>query len=535
MKIAKKLMFCKLTFLMLLSIFVTSCSEYQIDKVPSYEPEILISPSSQDFGILFSGQEIGEATFTIQNVGTGELIIEDFELSDEDQDFYLQELSKNVIAPGEIATLTVTYEPETYQINYDEIAIYSNDLEQRKSTLTLDGMGSAPVLSIDPSEFDFADIYYECPENIELTITNLGDLDLVIDDINYFSSLPSDFYPDYYEDLNGPLPWIIPQNQSMVFSLVYSPEDLLDDSGYFLIESNDPMRPEASVSQDGNSLYQDFETDISQQEATLPVDILFVVDNSCSMAQNQLQLANNFNTFMNVFTSSSIDYRIAFITTDRFSFVNGIITPATPDPVSHAMDQINRIGIRGSGVERGFYTSKMCFTSGPCAPGGAFFRELSNLVVIYVSDEDDYSSMNSAEMEAFFVNLKGSKDYVVTHAVVGDVPSGCVGNGNASAGFKYNELVTRMMGTTLSICAIDWGTPMEQLANDSFASPLHYLSKQPVESTITVLVDGVSNSDWIYKESLNAVLFNVAPTEGAVVQIDYAVKSICNEEENNEN
>ena len=125
MKITKKLMFCKLTFLMLLSIFVTSCSEYQIDKVPSYEPEILISPSSQDFGILFSGQEIGEATFTIQNVGTGDLIIEHFELSDEDQDFYLQELSKNVIAPGEIATLTVTYEPETYQINYDEIAIYS--------------------------------------------------------------------------------------------------------------------------------------------------------------------------------------------------------------------------------------------------------------------------------------------------------------------------------------------------------------------------------------------------------------------------
>jgi hypothetical protein len=122
------------------------------------------------------------------------------------------------------------------------------------------------------------------------------------------------------------------------------------------------------------------------------------------------------------------------------------------------------------------------------------------------------------------VNLKGSKDYVVTHAVVGDVPSGCVGNGNASAGFKYNELVTRMMGTTLSICAIDWGTPMEQLANDSFASPLHYLSKQPVESTITVLVDGVSNSDWIYKESLNAVLFNVAPTEGAMKRKTMKIK-----------
>jgi hypothetical protein len=87
-----------------------------------------------------------------------------------------------------------------------------------------------------------------------------------------------------------------------------------------------------------------------------------------------------------------------------------------------------------------------------------------------------------------------------------------------------------MSGTALSICSTDWGTPMERLANDSFASPLYYLSKQPVESSITVFVDGVLNSNWTYEESSNAIIFNVLPTEGATIQIDYAVKSICDSE-----
>jgi hypothetical protein len=307
-------------------------------------------------------------------------------------------------------------------------------------------------------------------------------------------------------------------------------EDLVDDSGYFLIESNDPLKPEVSLSQVGNSLYQDFQTDLSQQEETLPVDILFVVDNSCSMAQNQQQLANNFNTFMNVFTSSRVDYRLAFITTDQFDFVGDIITPSTPDPITNALNQINAIGTRGSGREQGFYMSRNCFLRGPCAPGGDFLRELSTLVIIYISDEDDHSTQIAPAMETFFVDLKGSKDYVVAHAVVGDIPAGCTGNGNAWAGFKYHELVARMSGTALSICSTDWGTPMERLANDSFASPLYYLSKQPVESSITVFVDGVLNSNWTYEESSNAIIFNVLPTEGATIQIDYAVKSICDSE-----
>jgi hypothetical protein len=48
-----------------------------------------------------------------------------------------------------------------------------------------------------------------------------------------------------------------------------------------------------------------------------PVDILFVVDNSGSMADEQENLARNFNTFISELTSGKgNDYRIGIVTTD---------------------------------------------------------------------------------------------------------------------------------------------------------------------------------------------------------------------------
>ena len=69
-----------------------------------------------------------------------------------------------------------------------------------------------------------------------------------------------------------------------------------------------------------------------EQDEIDAVDILFVVDNSCSMGGQQTQLANNFSTFMNVFQASGIDYNIGFVTTDDASMVGDLITIATADP-----------------------------------------------------------------------------------------------------------------------------------------------------------------------------------------------------------
>jgi len=59
--------------------------------------------------------------------------------------------------------------------------------------------------------------------------------------------------------------------------------------------------------------------DTFQQERRNTVDILLVVDNSCSMVEEQEKLATNFDSFINAFSNIDVDYRIGVITTDTNS------------------------------------------------------------------------------------------------------------------------------------------------------------------------------------------------------------------------
>jgi hypothetical protein len=85
-------------------------------------------------------------------------------------------------------------------------------------------------------------------------------------------------------------------------------------------------------------------------------------------------------------------------------------------------------------------------------------------------------------------------------------------------------------GTFLSICAEDWGTPMEELARESLAVSAFYLSGNPIESTISVEVDGVISTDWSYDSSINGVMFSVIPIEGSMINVTYAVWAECDTE-----
>ena len=84
-----------------------------------------------------------------------------------------------------------------------------------------------------------------------------------------------------------------------------------------------------------------------------------------------------------------------------------------------------------------------------------------------------------------------------------------------------------MGGTFLSICDEDWGTPMEQLANDSTGPTALYISGDPIPDTIEVFVEGNMYHDWVYDSSENLIYFTVYPAEGSSIVVSYAVRSDC--------
>lgn len=81
-------------------------------------------------------------------------------------------------------------------------------------------------------------------------------------------------------------------------------------------------------------------------------DILWVVDNSCSMGEEQQSIATNFEVFMDMVEMLNIDYRMAVITTDQPRFQSDgstrVVTPSTYEAATVFATLVS-LGVTGSG------------------------------------------------------------------------------------------------------------------------------------------------------------------------------------------
>lgn len=199
-----------------------------------------------------------------------------------------------------------------------------------------------------------------------------------------------------------------------------------------------------------------------------PADILFVIDNSGSMADEQENLARNFENFINVLTEASGDFQMAIVTTDlserypteraglrTYQFkasppytlnLSGTVESCSDTGIPHGCfrgsdpakriirsTQLNReqqittfvdnvrVGSCGDGEERGLAAILAALqktSAGQCNEG--FLRSDANLIVIIVSDEEDeYSGGDTSTYVNELVRLKGDASRVRMAAIVG--------------------------------------------------------------------------------------------------------------------
>ncbi|MCB9648877.1 MAG: VWA domain-containing protein [Deltaproteobacteria bacterium] len=215
----------------------------------------------------------------------------------------------------------------------------------------------------------------------------------------------------------------------------------------------------------------------------VPVDILFVVDNSGSMADEQENLAANFNFFIDQ-VAGSVDYRIGVVTTDLNSpdgeRAGDIIATFSDDafrtvepydlrgcviaPIDHGCfrgpdaalriidssvmnrdEQIAafkanvRVGSCGWGTEKGLggmLSALENMRAGRC--NASFLRDEANLVVIFVSDENDSSDGEVQQYVQDVLSVKGA-DKVRIGAIVAAV-DGAASNCSASVGGQCGAL-----------------------------------------------------------------------------------------------
>ncbi|MFT4977158.1 MAG: hypothetical protein ACI8S6_003063, partial [Myxococcota bacterium] len=155
------------------------------------------------------------------------------------------------------------------------------------------------------------------------------------------------------------------------------------------------------------------------------VDILWVVDDSASMYEEQAQLEAHADSFISYLSAVPVDFRLGVTSTDLSVEEPGVLvgpqlSPETPELAAAFAGQI-RHDDDGSRDEMGFEAAALA--SDPEGINADFSRAGADLEVIFFSDEDDSSGLDALSL---LESLERARDgMVVVNAIVGDPPSGC--------------------------------------------------------------------------------------------------------------
>jgi hypothetical protein len=478
--------------------------------------DIKVDPVQIDFGMLGVGEQ-STSSFTVTNVGDEGTIlkVDSIQIQDSNGSFTIltpeADLSKD-LPTGDSMTVEVAFTP--LGANNTAIArVYSDDPDEPKVDVNLMGSSSVPELQIDPDPLDLGQTYLGCYQENVVTLTNIGGdlltLDSITEDGHAFSllstpSLPLDLLP----------------GESTEVKVLFVPYEERAYTGGLIVRSNEPASPRESA-HTGEGVYAPAVTDTFEVPYDPPTDILFFVDQSCSMDDDARNLANNFSSFIADLSNYTTDWHIMVVNDDDGCNNSGILTINTNGYESKFSDAVQRGG--GVWTEAGLFVADKAIQNtdnGECNDG--FIRPSALLHVILVSDEPEQSGDWAGHTTAI-INKKGSASLVKISAIAGDVPGGCIGNGNsADAGTGYKDAVNYTSGLFLSICST-WSSNVSQLASASISIDTFELSQEAAESTIEVYVNGSKrNSGWSYDQNTNEVIFSSnIPSEGDTVEITY--------------
>jgi hypothetical protein len=297
--------------------------------------------------------------------------------------------------------------------------------------------------------------------------------------------------------------------------------------------------------------------DTFYQEKSSTADILWVIDDSISMADEQNLVAQGIRSFMGALGELDADTHLAIITTDM-DLANpqrGVMRGETPflregDDYEAEFRSRVQVGTSGSDKERGLQAALHALTADDLeSQWSSFLRDSSVLALIFVSDENDCSDDNVISDEAAgadcydhlpemipvvdyiqaFQGLVGETGRVVASSIVG--PPAADGCDDSWYGSRYDTLSQKMDGLTGNICETDYGSIMEDLGERLIGpTRVFFLNYAAISDSIQVHVDGseIERSDqtgWSYDSEVPSVRFEgvYVPEYGSVIEVSYDI------------
>ncbi len=318
----------------------------------------------------------------------------------------------------------------------------------------------------------------------------------------------------------------------------------------------------------GRQLWQD----TFVQSASVSVDVLFVVDNSGSMQNEQALIIEAFDQFIANIEESNTNFHIGVTTTDMgedgaqgrlieyevgndgYRYITAGMSSDLYSEVFAGM--IGNLGLQGTAREKGLWAGKAALY--PVSEGGfsgaggyneGFLREEAKLAVIFVTDEDDCSDEDAPlpegdqgvcysmydqlrpvyEYVSDYQVLKNQDDDIVVSAIVGpaQAESGSECDEATTPGWRYIELVNEFHGVIGDLCQSDFAEILDRMGLSAAGIQTRFvLSRTPTVDTLEVSIDDTfipATEGWNYDAEDNAVVFfgEVIPSRDSTITITY--------------
>jgi hypothetical protein len=489
----------------------------------------------------------------------------------------------SVMGPGDIGEFTIRFHapPVTDHVvgrdpHYARLAAIFTDPNQSKFVylapeggwfkgINVRAEAAEQVLIVDPPLIDFGSVRGDCSSPASLIkIINKSPLESKLLSVDLSGCAGT-----MKVDVPG-LPATIPGYQILYLEAFYAPPKgsgaqtacaaKIGTDGKI---ANYGYASSAAVDLGGKVLDLDHHTDSFQQVPPSSVDVLFIVDDSGSMADEQVKLHNELPKLVELAVNWGQDYHLAVTTTDT-KLLNGkfkgVPAVATPEhTVAEFADNLI-VGTAGFWDEKGLLAAWMALsgtnvvdTGIPCVnapgqcpqyeegkyywcldgtckgPNAQFLRKDAQLVIIIISDEEDGSEDSVEWFVTHFAGLKpvGSGVGVKLHGII-TPPEGCVG-GFGTPGDRYIQAVDAMGGVWTSICAPEFSDAFAQISAGTFGlTDRFYPTYPPDPVSIQVRVDGVACDAWEWNAVTQSLVFPdmsaaCAPQYGQTVEIEYDI------------
>ena len=255
------------------------------------------------------------------------------------------------------------------------------------------------------------------------------------------------------------------------------------------------------------------------------VDILFLVDESGSMSDDQERLSNTMPSLYNLLVGedfTNLDWRVGVTSTDPTSGLYAVVDHDDPDTLLRLMTLTTFLESHAGEAGLDAAVRSVAWNS-------EFHREETDLLLVYVSDEPDQSAVDISTYESIMSSVKYYPFITTESSIVHtdgyvDVGGDCVNNYSEEVGTGYidvSEVVVDICDTDNWIDVLDNAKDHIPTLNERWY--LDGVPVEPYEDNIEVYYDYTKVDSWYYDMNNNSVVLLTIPPVGTFIVILYLI------------